>query len=180
MTICPLGLIEDEIPNLISACIEEKCGLRCKIIPPRKPPEYAYDRGRLQYNAKLILRRLISQVPRDAFKFMGVAEVDLFVPILQYVFGVAQMEGPCSLISVYRLRPQFYERPPNRALFLERLQKTALHELGHCFGLTHCINRHCVMYSSTRIQDTDSKEIDFCPTCKGLFQWYLEKELENQ
>ncbi|HDZ24429.1 MAG TPA: hypothetical protein ENH70_07830 [Desulfobacteraceae bacterium] len=143
-------------------------------------PEYAYDKGRLQYNAKLILRRLIKQVSRDTFKYMGVTQVDLFVPILKYVFGVAQMEGVCSVISTHRLRPQFYDQQPNQTLFLERVQKTALHELGHCFGLTHCRNRHCVMYSSTRIEDTDSKKIDFCPSCQDVFQWHREREFNNQ
>lgn len=148
--------------------------------PRMEAPQYAYDKGRLQYNAKLILARLIKQLPRDTFKMMGVTQADLYVPILKYVFGVAQMEGPCSVISTYRLRPHFYHQPPNQALFFERLQKTALHELGHCFGLTHCRNRHCVMYSSTRIEDTDSKKVDFCSSCKDLFQWYLEKELESR
>ncbi|MBW2093509.1 MAG: archaemetzincin family Zn-dependent metalloprotease [Deltaproteobacteria bacterium] len=180
MTICPLGSVEDEILSPISTCIEEKCGLTCRFSPQMGTPKYAYDKGRLQYNAKLILRRLITQVSRNTFKFMGVTQVDLFIPILKYVFGVAQMEGSCSVISTHRLRPQFYDQPPNQALFLERVQKTALHELGHCFGLTHCRNRHCVMYSSTRIEDTDSKKIDFCPSCKDLFQWQREKECNSQ
>lgn len=180
VTICRLGWVEDEIVKQVSACIEEKCGLICRFSPDMESPQYAYDKGRSQYNSKLILRRLIKHLSRDTFKFMGVTQVDLFVPILKYVFGVAQMEGPCSVISAHRLRPQFYDHPPNQPLFLDRVQKTALHELGHCFGLTHCRNRHCVMYSSTRIEDTDSKKIDFCPTCKDLFQWHLEKELQNR
>ena len=179
ITICPLGSVDDEILDQISACIEEKCGLICRSSPRMETPKYAYDNGRSQYNAKLILRRIIKQLPRDSFKFMGVTDVDIYVPILKYVFGVAQMEGPCSVISTYRLRPQFYDQSPNQLLFVERVQKTALHELGHCFGLTHCRNRYCVMYSSTRIEDTDSKKIEFCPSCRELFQWQLEKELNG-
>ncbi len=137
-------------------------------------PEYAFDERRSQYNSKLILKNLIEHFPEDALKFMGVTQVDLFVPILKYVFGVAQLEGPCSVISLNRLRPQFYEAPPNPDLFIERVKKTALHELSHSLGLTHCRDRSCVMHSSTSINDTDYKKSLFCPTCFELFTWYLE------
>lgn len=175
VTICPIGAVEDEIVEPISRCIEEKCGLTCRFFQRMETPEYAYDKGREQYNSKLILRRLINHLPKNSFKFMGVTQVDLFVPILKYVFGVAQMQGPCSVISTHRLYPEFYEESSNQGLFLERVQKTALHELGHCFGLIHCRDRHCIMYSSTRIQDTDLKKIDFCPSCRDLFNWYLDQ-----
>jgi len=122
----------------------------------------------------LILKDLITHRPEGALKFMGVTQVDLFVPILKYVFGVAQLEGPCSVISLHRLRPQYYEAPPNPDLFIERVKKTALHELSHSLGLTHCRDRSCVMHSSTNIEDTDYKKSLFCPTCFELFTWHLE------
>jgi archaemetzincin len=106
---------------------------------------------------------------------MGVTTVDLFVPILKFVFGLAQIDGPCSIISTHRLRPEFHDSTPDRDLFLARIEKTALHELGHGLGLTHCRDRRCAMYSSTRIQDTDFKRADFCPTCAELFRWHLER-----
>jgi archaemetzincin len=56
-----------------------------------------------------------------------------------------------------------------------RAQKTALHEIGHSLGLTHCRDRRCVMYSSTRIADTDFKQSHYCPTCLELFTWHLER-----
>jgi len=179
VTICPIGTVEDEIVEPISRCIEEKCGFTCKFSQRMKSLEYAYDKGRAQYNATLILRRLLHQLPTNCIKFMGVTQVDLFVPILKYVFGVAQMQGPCAVISTHRLAPEFYEEAPNQALLLERVGKTALHELGHCFGLVHCRDRHCIMYSSTKIQDTDGKKMDFCPSCRNLFNWYLEQAREN-
>ncbi len=179
VTICPIGAVEDEIFGPISRCIEEKCGLACRLSQRMESPEYAYDKGRAQYNAKLILRRLLNHLPKNSIRFMGLTQIDLFVPILKYVFGVAQMHGPCSVISTHRLLPEFYEEAPNQGLFLERVQKTALHELGHSFGLTHCRDRHCIMYSSTKVQDTDLKKMDFCPSCRDLFNWYLEQALED-
>ena len=153
---------------------EARCGIVCKVSRRMDHPDYAYDERRCQYNSTSILKNLITCCPNDVLGFMGVTHVDLFVPILKYVFGLAEMEGRCSVISLYRLRPEFYERPPDRNLLEERAKKTALHELGHCLGLTHCRDRRCVMYSSVKIEDTDMKRTDFCPTCSELFRWRVD------
>jgi archaemetzincin len=179
VTICPLGFVEDEIIDRIAEHIEERCGIECRISKKMGKPEYAYDERRCQYNSKLILKRLIKRSPKKIFGFMGVTSVDLFVPILTYVYGLAAMEDQCSIISTHRLQPQFYDQPPDRDLLVDRAQKTALHEMGHCLGLTHCRNRHCVMYSSAKIEDTDFKKSVFCPTCSDLFKWYLDKCLRS-
>ncbi len=172
--ICPIGPVDNYILDRIVRCVESRCKVACKISPMIESPEYAFDERRSQYNSKLILKNLIKHCPEDTLKFMGVTKVDLFVPILKFVFGVAQMEGPCSVISTHRLLPQFYDEPPNPDLFIERVKKTALHELSHSLGLTHCRDRSCVMHSSTNINDTDYKKPLFCPTCFDLFTWYLE------
>ncbi|TES91083.1 MAG: archemetzincin [Desulfobacteraceae bacterium] len=142
-------------------------------------PEYAYNETRCQYNSKLILKHLLRQCPSDTLRFIGVTPVDLYVPILKFVFGLAQIEGQYSIISLHRLCPRFYDQPSNPDLLLARLEKAALHELGHTFGITHCRDRRCVMYSSTRIDDTDFKQPDFCLTCFELFRWHLEKALNQ-
>ena len=171
--------MEEIVLDRISDCIEKRCGLRSRVVAGLENPEYAFDERRHQYNAKHILKNLIQCCPEDAMRFMGVTGVDLFVPILKYVFGLAEMEGTCSVISTHRLRQECYEQPPDRELLLMRVEKTAMHELGHCFGLTHCRHRRCVMYSSTRIEDTDRKEVDFCPTCSELFRWNMDSLLHK-
>lgn len=177
--ICPVGFVEDNILDCIAEHIETRCGVVCSVFQKMGKPEYAYDKRRCQYNSKLILKHLIKHSPKDTLGFMGVTHVDLFVPILKYVFGLAEMDGQCSIISMHRLRPQFYNQPSNQDMLEERAKKTALHELGHCLGLTHCRNRRCVMYSSTRIEDTDSKQTEFCPTCSELFKWHLDRCLRS-
>lgn len=173
--ICPVGFVDEDILSRVTACIEMRCGVACKTSIGIDNPNYAYDDKRNQYNSKLILGHLMKCCPHDAIRFMGVTSVDLFVPILKFVFGIAQIEGRCSVISTYRLRPEFHGMRSDRNLFMARIEKTAVHELGHCFSLTHCRDRRCVMYSSTRIEDTDFKEKNFCPTCAELFRWHLEK-----
>jgi len=137
-------------------------------------PEYAFDNKRRQYNSKLILKRL-AELPHDSLKLLAVTQVDLFVPILKYVFGLAQVGGRCAVISTYRLSPLFYGHMPHQDLLLERVGKTALHELGHSIGLTHCRDRRCVMHTSTTIADTDFKQSNLCRTCLELCRWRLER-----
>ncbi|MBW1780867.1 MAG: archaemetzincin family Zn-dependent metalloprotease [Deltaproteobacteria bacterium] len=175
--ITPIGFVDEGILDRIARHIEARCGVMCRIFQKMDKPEYAYDKRRCQYNSTSILKHLFRCCPDNVLGFMGVTNVDLYVPILKYVFGLAEMEGQCSVISTYRLRPEFYDRPPDQDLLEERVTKTALHELGHCLGLTHCKNRRCVMYSSVKIEDTDMKRTDFCPTCYELFKWYLDKTL---
>lgn len=174
VTICPIGFVEEDILDRISGSIQERCGIECKILRGTENPQYAYDERRCQYNSRLILDRLL-RCGHDTFGILGVIQVDLFVPIFKYVYGLALIGCQCAVISLHRLRPQFYDQPPNRDLLVVRAQKTALHEIGHSLGLTHCRDRRCVMYSSTRIADTDFKQSHYCPTCLELFTWHLER-----
>lgn len=173
ITICSLGPLDDMITEHVAEHISNRCGLLYKISSRMDSPKYAFDGKRGQYNSKLILKRL-TELAHNSLKFLAITQVDLFVPILKYVFGLAQVGGQCAIISTYRLRPQFYGHEPNQDLLMDRIGKTALHEMGHSLGLTHCRDRRCVMHSSTNIADSDFKRSDFCPTCYELFRWQLE------
>lgn len=171
--------MEDDILDRIVECIENSCGVACQISEAMETPYYAYNEKRSQYHSKAILKRLLLDKRQDSIRLIGVTNVDLYVPILKYVYGLAQIDGRCAIISLRRLRPQFYNEPANPNLLMERVEKTVLHELGHSMGLTHCLDRRCVMYSSTRIADTDRKNSRFCPTCSDLFRWCLGQCLNN-
>ena len=165
--ICPIGFVEEDILERITGCIESRCGIVCKVSTGMENPKYAYDERRNQYNSKLILRHLIKCCPQEALRFMGITHVDLFVPELNFVFGVADLLGKAAIISLTRLRQEFYGLPSNKDLFFKRTLKEAVHELGHTYGLRHCGNEGCVMYFSNSLMDTDRKNATFCPLCRG-------------
>jgi archaemetzincin len=178
ITICPIGFVEEDVIDRIAECIRSRCGIPCEVLNSIAPLHYAYDKGRSQYNSSLMLKGLGEHCPRS-FRVLGVTNLDLYVPAFKYVYGLAQIEGQCAIISLHRLRPQFYDEPPEPNLLMARIEKTALHEIAHSLGMIHCRDRRCVMYSSTRITDTDLKRSVFCLACHDLFGWRLRRSLSS-
>ena len=129
------------------------------------PPE-AYDPRRRQYHSGFLLNIIKENLGKtDVDKILGITTVDLYVPQLNFVFGEAEPSGKAAIISLYRREPEFYGKPVNQTLFLERAVKEAVHEIGHVVELTHCFNRSCVMSFSNAIGAVDVKRWEPCPKC---------------
>ena len=103
---------------------------------------------------------------RDRERVVGITDVDLYVPRLNFVFGEADIVSGTAIVSLCRLRQEYYGLAPDEALFLERATKEIVHEMGHTFGLGHCPNNKCVMHFSNSLADTDLKEAHFCNKCR--------------
>lgn len=129
--------------------------------------DFAYDAGRGQYASIAVLESLNRACPPDAAKLLAVTAHDLFIPVLTFVFGQAQLNGRVGVVSLARLRQEFYGLSPDRDIFLERARKEALHETGHLFGLVHCNDVGCAMSLSTGVRQIDRKQAAFCGPCAG-------------
>ncbi len=158
------GTERDLVDSLI-ATLHTVFGLRVELHPPSFDPELAYDSSRGQYNSRLLLAQLLREAKPDNARILGVVGVDLFIPVLTYVFGEAQLAGRAAVVSTHRLDNQLYGLPANRKLLLQRLRKEAIHELGHTYNLVHCHQHACVMMSSTYVEGIDLKSDRFCDRC---------------
>lgn len=133
-------------------------------------PEGAYDGQRRQYSAVAFLQQVIKYCPADAVKLLAVTERDLFIPMLSFVYGQAQLGGKVALVSLAQLRQEFYGLPGHPGVLRERALKESLHEMGHAFGLIHCLDRHCLMSLSTNIRHIDLKGSEFCGGCRAVLR----------
>lgn len=162
----PIGDVEKRTLLKLSWALREKFEAVFEVGEPLPLSEDAYRPRRGQYFATPILEELKQNIPEDAEKVLGILDVDIFVPVLNFIFGQADLGGKVALISLTRLREEFYGNRKNKKLFLERALTEATHELGHTFGLRHCDNPKCVMRFSNDVRDTDIKGADFCEQCR--------------
>ena len=150
----------------LEAGIHEAFGFRSRCVAMPYDLAAAFDPGRGQYNSTKILLQIIAAPPAGATRVLAVADIDLFIPILTFVFGEAQLDGIAATVSLHRLNSKFYGLPENRTILIERLVKESIHELGHTFGLLHCRQPGCVMASSTYVEDIDQKSVNLCVRCR--------------
>jgi len=112
----------------------------------------------------------------DAWRLLGVTTVDLYIPILTFVFGEAQLQGNCAVVSSFRLRQEFYGLPTDAGLFRARLLKESIHELGHTFELSHCDDYQCVMAPSHGVEWMDLKTEHLCESCRVIALGHAAKK----
>jgi len=147
--------LEDRVGGIFHCPVETEAGF--------SDLAQAYNPERKQYHSSKLLASL-GKAEREE-KVVGVADVDLYVPRLNFVFGEADVLSGTAIVSLCRLRQDYYGLAPDEALFLERATKEIVHEVGHTFGLEHCSNNRCVMHFSNSLADTDLKEAHFCRMC---------------
>lgn len=160
-----IGSVPASVMEWVEGAAAEWCPWPVRRLPPLALPQEAFDAKRGQYKSVEIMKALARCAPSDAARILGVTEVDLAVPTLTFVFGQAQLDGPVAVMSLCRLRQDFYGLPGDEGVLRDRVVKEVLHELGHTFGLTHCAESKCVMSLATHIGLVDTKEERYCARC---------------
>jgi len=160
------GNFEKEFLNTIADGICREYQLPVKVKDSHLDLSEFYDPMRRQYNGNKLMTDLESWSMQEHVKNMGLFRIDLFNPILTFIFGQAALNGNIGVASLYRLRNEQYGMKKDDGLLLERFQKVIIHELGHMFGLVHCHFPPCVMRSSTYVEDIDQKSQQLCSKCR--------------
>lgn len=137
------------------------------ILESLAPSKEAFDENRQQHRSDIILTEIrnYAENQKSQDRVLGIADTDIFIPRMNFVFGQADLQGKVALISLWRLRPEFYGRKSNLEILIQRATKESVHEIGHTLGLEHCPDPFCVMYFSNSIFETDRKQSLFCSRC---------------
>ena len=162
----PLAQIDRHILETVEQSLQQTFSCPVEIKAQIGSLDYAYDPKRKQYLASLLLSTLRNFKMKPGDRCLGIVDVDLYAPGLNFVFGEADISSGVAIISLYRLRQERYGLPQDEGLFQDRASKEAVHELGHTYQLSHCDDIKCVMHFSNSLADTDIKETTFCQKCQ--------------
>jgi len=166
LQLLPIGDFDGRVLTQLAPAMANLFRVPTEVLQVRLDPEFAYHAERQQYHSSEILQAMQRYVGPDSWRVLGVTAVDLYIPILTFVFGEAQIGGPCGLVSAHRLRQEFYGLPADREIAQERLLKEAAHELGHTLDLTHCDDYQCAMAPSHAVEWIDLKDSALCGGCQ--------------
>ncbi|MBI2355451.1 MAG: archaemetzincin family Zn-dependent metalloprotease [Deltaproteobacteria bacterium] len=164
--VVPVGTVDNEVAVELAAALAEVFNCRVERGERLTLPARALNHARGQYLSSAILAVLQQNKPGNVSHVLGVTDCDLYLPPLNFAFGEADHKGGVAVISVTRLREEFYGHPGNDQLFRRRIITEGVHEVGHVLGLEHCPDPHCVMHFSNTLADTDRKGTDFCANCR--------------
>ena len=167
IVVSPANDIEDDIAQPVCRKIQEVFGFPARIRPLLSDVDFAYNPDRNQYHSTRILEKLAEKAPSGILKIIAFTRQDLYIPILTHVYGEAQLGGKACVVSTLRLKENLSALHP-RKIFLSRVTKEAIHELGHTFNLRHCPDPACIMHYCRSIEDVDGKSEQLCRYCKVL------------
>lgn len=132
----------------------------------RPIPTQAFVKQRKRYDSNIILKEL-KKLHSNNYKFVtGLTSLDISTKkngVPDYgIFGLGAMDGSSCITSICRLR-----KNADKSLLYNRVYKVVLHEIGHNFGVPHCIsNKPCFMKDAEgQIKTVDNEPMLMCDDC---------------
>ena len=164
ITLVRIGDASPEICASVAERVARQFGMACRVADGAMSPDFAQDVRRGQTCSTRLLERLREEA--NGGWVLGVADVDPFMPVLTFVFGEAILGGRVAVVSLHRLRQTVYGLPDDAGLTLSRVEREAVHELGHAFGLVHCADYRCAMHATRSVGEIDLAEGGLCGMCR--------------
>ena len=165
VSIIPVNAIDAPFLARLGLCLEERFLLPFVVERPIDVPQTAVNSSRKQVFLNTVVTKLLGAYPSVDGYLLGITHFDLYKTSHQFIFGDAKEGEKTAVVSLHRLRPDFYGESPDENMLFQRTLKECVHELGHALGLKHCFNSRCAMYFSNSIYDTDNKLSYYCESC---------------
>lgn len=175
----PLGRVEEDVLHVVADSLQGILRLPVDLHRSVPIPADTFIESRKQHNAMGLIKYLDKELSHQSLKLLGITRYDICNPILTYVFGEAYMGGRSAVMSTVRLGAGPRGLPVSRELFLDRVVKVAIHEIGHTFGVPHCHTDRCVMRASNNIPDLDAKLNYLCSYCELFLHESLTSTLKQ-
>ncbi|WP_193211305.1 archaemetzincin [Luteolibacter marinus] len=125
--------------------------------------------GKKQWKSTDLLRWLPGKLPKDGYAMIAVTMTDLYPDEnWNFVFGQASTRNRVGVFSFARYHPAWtggVGDAGTEALVLRRAAKVLTHEMGHMFGIRHCIYYECNMNGANHLVEADSTPMHLCPVC---------------
>jgi archaemetzincin len=166
IVVVPLGEVDFMMVNRLASEVGPVFSRSVDILKGMKLPQESHNVIRNQHYALIILSKLELLKANSREKVIAVCEEDLYLPDENYIIGHADSLSNAAVVSLYRLRQEFYGLPEDDMKIYPRLLKESLHRLGHVYGLSECRNPKCVNYFSQMMLDIDHKNQRFCDMCR--------------
>ncbi len=169
LRVVPLGVIPEKILEELVSELRDLVNIRCKILEPISTPQKSFNHWRKQHDAGKILE-ILSTNPKTQFidksiPTLIITQEDIYYKGLNFVFGLEEAVEGLLMISLARLKPEYYDEKPNTFRLTERIIKESIHEIGHYIGLNHCKHPWCIMAFSSSVNQIDKKRKEFCRDC---------------
>jgi archaemetzincin len=164
--VVPINAMDATFLERLALCLEERFLFSCAVERTLRVPRTSLNSVRKQMFLNTLIARVVAATPAIDGMRLAITDFDLYKTSHQFVFGDASEEHRIAVVSLHRLRSDFYGEGADSNLLFQRTLKESVHDLGHAFGLKHCFNARCAMYFSNSIYDTDNKLSHFCETCE--------------
>lgn len=160
----PLGYVHNNTIQVIKKSIESFYGFRCEILKEVSLTEDILASSKKRFEANKILLKYKS--PKN---ILLVTEKDIAYHnkkrnVKEWgIIGLGYRPGTTCIISTQRIK-----KGVNYNIFLDRLKKVSLHEIGHNLGLDHCtFDINCLMNDANgTVKQIDREKVWICDNCR--------------
>ncbi len=175
--ILPIGTFEKDLAPDLESLREYTAAyfhpLQVTMLPavPDKdvPAESRIKSEKKQWKTGDILTWMKQKLPADGYAMLAVTMTDLYPDDnWNFVFGQASLRDRVGVFSFARYHPSWQGEKPDgstKTLVLRRAAKVLTHEMGHMFGIQHCIHYQCNMNGANHLDEADATPMELCPVC---------------